>query len=76
METYRNPFKSYLGLGVFRRAVKLIIAWKGSEEDWKEACRLGEHLSKYLKSDNDNERKLAQQYLEELRKREELSLSD
>ena len=71
-----NPFKSYLGLGVFRRAVKLIIYWKGSEEDWQEACRLWEHLSKYLKSDNDTERAMAQQYLEELRKREELSLSN
>lgn len=70
-----NPFKSYLGLGVFRRAVKLIIAWKGSEEDWKEACRLGENLSKYLKSDNEKERTMAQQYLEELRKRQEHSLT-
>lgn len=41
-------FKSYLGLGVFRRAVKLIIYWKGSEEDRKEASWVGENLSKYL----------------------------
>lgn len=41
-------FKSYLGLGVFRRAVKLIIYWKGSEEDRKEASWVGENLSHYL----------------------------
>lgn len=45
-----NPFKSYLGLGVFRRAVKLIVYWQGSEADWKEASRVGEHLADYLKN--------------------------
>ena len=68
-------FKSYLGLGVFRRAVKLIIYWKGSEEDRKEASWVGENLSHYLSNGTKEEREQANRLLEDLRKREELSLS-
>lgn len=70
-----NPFKSYLGLGVFRRAVKLIVYRKGSEEDWKEASWVGEHLTDYLKNWNEKEKAIAQQYFEELWKRQEHSLT-
>lgn len=70
-----NPFKSYLGLGVFRRAVKLIVYWQGSEEDWKEASWVWEHLADYLKNWNEKERAIAQQYFEELWKRQEHSLT-
>lgn len=68
-------FKSYLGLGVFRRAVKLIIYWKGSEEDRKEANWVGENLSKYLVNGTDEEKEQANRLFEDLRKRQELSLS-
>lgn len=70
-----NPFKSYLGLGVFRRAVRLIIYWKGSEDDRKESAWVSEHLTDYLKNGNENEKAIAQQYFEELWKRQEHSLS-
>lgn len=68
-------FKSYLGLGVFRRAVKLIIAWEGSEEDRKEANWVGENLSKYLVNGTKEEKEQANRLFEDLRKRQELSLS-
>lgn len=68
-------FKSYLGLGVFRRAVKLIIYWKGSEEDRKEANWVGENLSKYLVNGTREEKEQANRLFEDLRKRQELSLS-
>lgn len=68
-------FKSYLGLGVFRRAVKLIIYWQGSEEDRKEANWVGENLSKYLSNGTKEEKAIAQQYFEELWKRQEHSLT-
>ena len=68
-------FKSYLGLGVFRRAVKLIIYWKGSEEDRKEANWVGENLSKYLVNGTKEEKEQANRLFEDLRKRQELSLS-
>lgn len=69
-------FKSYLGLGVFRRAVKLIIYWKGSEEDRKEANWVGENLSKYLVNGTKEEKEQANKLFEDLRKRQELSLSN
>ena len=70
-----KTFKSYLGLGVFRRAVKLIISWEGSEEDRKEANWVGENLSKYLSDGTEEEKEQANRLFEDLRKRQELSLS-
>lgn len=68
-------FKSYLGLGVFRRAVKLIIYWKGSEEDRKEASWVGENLSKYLSNGTKEEREQANRLFEDLRRKQEHSLT-
>lgn len=59
---------------IFKRAVKLILYRKGSEEDWKESSQVIETLCSVMRA-GGKEWKQANRLLEDLRKLQEKSLT-
>ena len=59
---------------VFKRAVKLILYRKGSEEDWQESSQVIETLCSVMRAGGE-EWKQANSLLKDLRKLQEKSLS-
>jgi hypothetical protein len=59
---------------IFKRAVKLIVYRKGSEEDWEQSAIVSSMLVAIMRNNTDAWRQ-AQLLLEDLRKKQEHSLT-